>query len=230
MNHPLRDFVFVALALITSACRPATVSREPRPTPTATPPTQSVDFIEAVSAGTVDYQLKSTSVDRKVSLYVTDKSPSPIRLNVAPGTLFESVDIDLQFVVYKTANFVTERKVFQVIELDIASLDIHKIPPINMGTAWRVHKSPRLTQFLQCSSDALEKKRKSNDSYAKLISENDIFMVPYSIWSARGATRDDFTDYLVHYVRSKYPETTIRAYGPIWEEVVRTCGELKKID
>lgn len=228
-------FTAGVLIIMMSACQSTSVSNRSgfRPTPTISPaPPQPVEFINAVSKGTVEYILKPMGAFRKVVLHVTNKSESTLRVSVDVGTEFDSTDVELQLVVFKKAQLDAQSRRDSAVELEVASLDIHKLPSSNVGTAWRVHKSARLTQFLQCASDTLEKKKRSNEAYAKLLSGSDSFMFADAVWSARGASRADFMDHLLHRVQSRqsHADVEMAAYYPVTEEITRNCGSLKKLD
>lgn len=223
------------LITVLSACRSPSVSNRAgvRPTPTISPPpAQPVEFIDAVSKGTIQYALKPMGAFRRVVLRVTNKSESPLRVNVEVGTEFDSTDVDLQLVVFKKAQLDVQPRRESAVELEVASLDINKLPTTNVGTGWKVHKSARLTEFLECASDTLEKKKRSSATYANLLSGMDSFMFADAVWSARGASREDFMDFLLHRVRTpqSHADVDLAAFYPVTEEITRKCGSLKKLD
>lgn len=111
------------------------------------------------------------------------------------------------------------------------SLDIHKFPSVKVDTAWQVHKSNRLVEFLQCASDTLEKKKKTNQAYKTILGDLESFMLQYSVWRARGAGREDFMDHWINEEDNpqSHAEINYAAFYPVLEEIKRTCGELKKL-
>ena len=222
------------LLAVMSACRTTSVSSGPRPSaaPTISPaPAQPVEFIAAVSQGTVEYTLQSMGSFSRVVLWLTNKSETPLQVNVEVGTEFEPAQIDMPLVVFKKANVLVQPRQRWMVELEVTSLDIHKLPSVDVGTAWQVHKSNRVAEFLQCASDTLEKKKKSNAAYEQMLSGLDSFMLQYSVWRARGAGREEFMDFWLHRVRSpqSHAETNDAAFSPVLEEIKRTCGELKSL-
>lgn len=224
-----------ALIIVLSTCRSPSISNRSglSPTPIISPaPAQPVEFVDAVSQGSVGYTLKPVGAFSRIALHPTNKSETTLQVKVEVGTEFTATDLDLKLVVFKPAQFVTRPRQFSVVELEVASLDIHQLPNTNIGTAWTVRKSARLAEFLQCASETLQKKKQSNETYAKLLSSMDSFMLRDAVWSARGATRADFMDHLIHRVNS--PQTradvTMAAYYPVTEEITGKCGSLKKLD
>jgi hypothetical protein len=217
-----------------SACRSTSVSRGPRPSPTpkiSAGPAQPIEFIAAVSQGTVEYTLQAKGSFNRVVLWLTNKSETPLQVSVEVGTEFEPAQIDMPLVVFKKASVLVQPRQRWFLELEVTSLDIHKPPSLNVGTAWQVHKSNRLTEFLQCASDTLEKKKKSNEAYEQILGGLESFMLQYSVWRARGAGREDFMD---HWVKEEgnsqsQAEVDYAAFYPVLEEIKRACGELKKL-
>jgi hypothetical protein len=222
------------LLAVMSGCRSTSSGSRSRssPTPKISPgPPQPVEFINAVSQGTVEYTLKAKGSFRGIVLWITNKSETPLQVNVEVGTEFEPAQIDLPLVVLKKANVVLQPRQRWMVELEVTSLDIHKPPSVNVGTTWQVHKSNRLTEFLQCASDTLEKKKKSNQIYEQMLGGLESFMLQYSVWHVRGARREEFVDHWVNEedTPQSHADVEYAAYYPVLEEIKRTCGTLDKL-
>ena len=222
------------LLAVMSACRSTSSGSRSRssPTPKISPgPAQPVEFITAVSQGTVEYTLKAKGSFRGIVLWITNKSETPLQVNVEVGTEFEPAQIDLPMVVLKKASVVVQPRQRWMVDLAVTSLDIHKPPSVNVGTTWQVHKSNRMVEFLQCASDTLEKKKKTNHAYETILGDLESFMLQYSVWRARGAGREDFMDHWINEEDNprSAAETNYAAFYPVLEEIRRTCGTLEKL-
>jgi hypothetical protein len=226
--------VSAVLLTMMSACRSTGVIHEPgpKPSPGISPSsTQSVDFIDAVSQRTLEYTLKAIGQFSRVVLHLTNKSETALKVNVEVGTEFDPADSDLQLVVFNKAEVVVQPHARSMVELEATSLDIHNLPTVNVGTAWQIHKSARLAEFLRCAADTLEKKKQSSELHARFFRGMDHFVLRDSVWRARGATRDDFIDFDVNRVRSSRSnaELTFAAFNPVLEEIIRNCRPLKSL-
>src|SRR5882724_2275694 len=152
------------LLAVMSACRSTSSGSRSRssPTPKTSPgPAQPVEFINAVSQGTIEYTLQATGSFNRVVLWTTNKAETPLQVNVEVGTEFEPAQPDMPLFVFKKTSVVVQPRQRWMVDLAVTSLDINKFPSVKADTAWQVHKSNRLTEFLQCASDTLEKKKKS---------------------------------------------------------------------
>ena len=222
------------LLAVMSACRSTSSGSRSRssPTPKISPgPAQPVEFITAVSQGTVEYALKAKGSFRGIVLWITNKSETPLQVNVEVGTEFEPQN-DVPLFVFKKASVVVQPRQRWMVDLAVTSLDIHKSPSVNVGTTWQVHKSNRLTEFLQCASDTLEKKKKINQASKTILGDLESFMLQYSVWRARGAGREDFMDHWINEEDNprSAAETNYAAFYPVLEEIKRACGSLEKLN
>ena len=223
------------LLAVMSACRSTSSGSRSRssPTPKISPGTaQPVEFITAVSQGAVEYTLQGTGAFNHVVLWITNKAETPLQVSVEVGTEFEPAQNDVPLFVFKKASVVVQPRQRWFVELAVTSLDIHKPPSVNVGTAWQVHKSNRMVEFLQCASDTLEKKKKINHAYKTILGDLESFMLQYSVWRARGAGREDFMDHWINEEDNprSAAETNYAAFYPILEEIKRTCGSLDKLN
>ena len=223
------------LLAVMSACRSTSSGSRSRssPTPKISPgPAQPVEFINAVSQGTIEYTLQATGSFNRVVLWTTNKAETPLQVNVEVGTEFESAQADEPLFVFKKASVVVQPRQRWMVDLAVTSLNIHKFPSVKVDTAWQVHKSNRMVEFLQCASDTLEKKKKINQASKTILGDLESFMLQYSVWRARGAGREDFMDHWIHEEDNPQSaaETNYAAFYPVLEEIRRTCGTLEKLN
>jgi hypothetical protein len=222
------------LLAVMSACRSTSSGGRSRssPTPKISPgPAQPVEFINAVSQGTIEYTLQATGSFNRVVLWTTNKAETPLQVNVEVGTEFEPAQNDVPLFVFKKASVVVQPRQRWMVDLAVSSLDIHKFPSVKADTAWQVHRSNRIVEFLQCASDTLEKKKKTNHAYETILGDLESFMLQYSVWRARGAGREDFMDHWINEEDNprSAAETNYAAFYPVLEEIRRTCGTLEKL-
>jgi hypothetical protein len=107
----------------------------------------------------------------------------------------------------------------QRVEVQVACLDISKDPPAATDLSWNVQISPQLAAFIACANRLALSEKPSYRPY----------FVQYSLWQARGATKQQWVDLLTHYpppMSQADAEEQADHFAQDFGEVVRQCPSI----
>jgi hypothetical protein len=151
---------------------------------------QVMGLVEAHSNGYADYAWVGSGDNATMVVTITNKTERDWHATIELGTKLEPAGESVQaMVVTKEIEVHLEPHDSQVVEVHVACLDISKDPPAKTDTSWSLHVEPKLAAFIACAEGLAP----SDDPSMRP------FFVQYSLWQARGATRQQWLDFVVHY-------------------------------
>jgi hypothetical protein len=176
-----------------------TPALSPTPTPTRTPTPTPVpvskgphELSRAKALNYIDYAWAGSGTSTKMKLTVTNKTAEPIIAHGELGTKLEPGTGNVQsMVVTREFELEIEPNEKKEVDVDVACLDISLPPPGAGDTSWKVSLSPGLKKFIACVNDI--------DDVKSLPQANRGTFVQYSLWKARGASLEDWIDFLDQY-------------------------------
>jgi len=219
--------VLVSLVSLVACKKEETIAEEPTqpattklPPPDATP--QAIGLVEAESRGYVGYEWAGRGDNATMGLTVTNKTEREWEVEIEVGTKLEAGNENVQsMVVTKEVHITLHPHDKQDIEVHAACLDISKDPPATTDASWSVQVVPRLADFIGCA----ERLAPADDATLRP------YFVQYSLWQARGATRQQWVDFFMHY--SDPPKSQAEAeqaaddQSQQFEDVVRQCPQIQ---
>jgi hypothetical protein len=195
---------------------------------------ETVELVAGQSAGYIDYGWAGMGNSGIMVVRVVNKTEREWRVEIEVGTKLEPSDGDAQsMVVTKEINVHLEPHESHDIEVEVACLDISKPPPAETNTSWTATVSPRLAQFMACANKLANQflQRMAADAEAdkaQAILSKRPMLLQFALWQARGATRDQWIDFFVHYQRMD-PGTAREvadAFAQLSGAVVQRCPSI----
>lgn len=199
----------IALCLLNFACskQPEIGSEHSSPTATVTPLVKaspipgSADLVSASSSGDISYEFAGIEDgdSTKMHLKVNNKTERVWELKIEVGTKLEPSEGDVQqMVVTKELEVHLEPHDEETIEVEVGCLEISKAPPSQANTSWRLQRSQNLNSFISCASQAID--AMWSEGIAKDQERSDLMQG--ALWSARGATREEWIHFYQEYNRA----------------------------
>lgn len=209
---------------------PTQAFSSPEPSPSVDSEKRSVEFGQAISSGYVDYQLSGWEAgdSSKMNLRVKNKTERVWEVNIEVGTKLEPEGGDVQrMVVTKEYKLEMEPHDEETLVLEVSCLDISKAAPSLKDNTWRIARSNDLAQFIGCANIAIDVLERNGEVEAKERPG----LIQYSLWQARGATREDWIDFLQEYGKLSEEEAQqeIEAQEPYLHEITKNCPSLLNI-
>lgn len=209
----------------------------PSPTPTvATPPSPEIspspksgsgNLVEATGSGDIGFELAGIEGgdSRKMNLTVRNNSERVWELKIEVGTKLEPTDGNIQqMVVTKEVEAHLEPHDEKSITLEVSCLDISKLAPSSTSTKWHLVSSKNLAEFISCVNKAIDDLKVAGEVSEK----NRPDVIQLALWTARGATHDEWVGYYQHYQNMSVEEAEqeIAKNEPIARKIIDRCPAL----
>ena len=188
-----------------------------------------VDLLKASSDGSVKFWVSGTGDSREMTLRVKNELTVALKICVEVGTRLKPKEGSVQaMVVTKEVKITLKAEAEDEVSLEVACLDITKDPPSRTNSSWTVGKPAKLVNFLDCVNRLLDEVKQQEPSHAGHIDAARQSLVQLSLWQARGATREDWIEFLVKYQSMSKEQATQQTdlLQPLLAEIVNQCGSL----
>jgi hypothetical protein len=149
-------------------------------------------------------------------------------VHVEVGTKLEPATGETQnMVVTKEVHVTAHPHDHHELTLEVACLDISKAPPAESDREWTVTESAQLARFLACVDTTVDKMIRE-ESEADLGEMRGLF-VQFGLWQARGASQEQWVDFLVEYWGMSREEASELAdsLSPALDELINACPRLE---
>jgi hypothetical protein len=152
---------------------------------------EAAELLAAGSAGYINYSWAGVGDSTTMALRITNKTEREWEIEIEIGTKVDPSDGNAQsMVVTKEIEVHLHPHDSQRVEVQVACLDISKPPPGPNDTDWRTQASSGLADFIACVRRVLSRELPN-------VRTDGILQI--ALWKARGATRDQWIDFFVHY-------------------------------
>jgi len=192
-------------------------------------PEERLEFISGVTGGDISYTLAGMGNSGTMRLGLRNKTETSWLVAVEIGTEFEPTEGNAQRMVVTTKVEVhVHPHEHSTVEVDVNCLDISRPAPSTSDTAWTARRSSTLGRFLECANTRITAAKRGAREEAQLLEAARPMLIQFSLWSARGATREQWIDFWVKYQGASRSEAVqlVDAFTPVMDVVTNNCGEL----
>jgi hypothetical protein len=150
----------------------------------------------AISGNDLTVELQGNGTSTNVILRVVNKTKDIWTLSVEEGATLTPSDGGVQSMVVTTEKRIElDHHEEKDAELEVACLDITKAAPAPSTTAWSVHPSPRLKEFIDCARTTIDRAVVDDSG----LHGKESSMLQAAVWQARGATTQQWVEFFVKY-------------------------------
>jgi len=162
---------------------------------------EPVELVAAASAGDIGYAFTGMGNSGTMQVRVVNRTEREWLGQIEVGTKLEPSKGDAQsMVVTKEVELHIHPHDSQTVEIEVNCLDISKAPPMPSDRDWRAQVSTRLAGFIACVNRTIAAEAdKAPSEEAQLLRTIQPFLLQIALWQARGATKDEWIDFFVHY-------------------------------
>lgn len=185
----------------------------------------TAELTEAKKNGFINYSWAGIGNSGTMILNIKNETEREWLIHVEVGTKLEPEVGDVQsMVVTKEIHVTAHPHNNEKIEVEVSCLDISKPPPGTENVLWTVAVSSQLSEFIQCINRMINEEKGSPSSDIGDVTEQLRYMViQFSLWKARGASKEEWIEYLV-----KYLEIPEEHANKLAEDIDQNFGEVLK--
>lgn len=197
---------------------------------TALSPPEPIELVRAASAGYVDYTFSGMDNSGAMQVRIVNKTEREWMVSIEVGTKLEPASGNAQsMVVTKELEIHLHPHDSQTVEVEVNCLDISKPPPMTTDRNWSAQVSARLAAFIACVNRTITAAADQAPSdQAEILRKAQPFLLQVALWQARGATKDQWIDFFVHYQGMTQDRAQAQAdfFEQLGGAIVRECPSI----
>jgi hypothetical protein len=192
---------------------------------------QCVDVVTATSNHSVTIWVHGTGDSSQMKLRLRNNLSAKLEICVEIGTELKPNEASVQkMVVVEEVKITLKAKAEDEITLEVNCLDISKDAPSTNNVNWVIQNSDIIAKFIRCTNGVLNATISSLNTQQEkdMIEGLRPFFIQAALWQARGATRQQWIDFWVHYqeVPPDKASQLADSLTPLLTQIVQTCGTL----
>lgn len=168
---------------------------------TALSPPEPIELVRGASSGYVDYAFTGMGNSGAMQVRVINKTEREWIVQIEVGTKLEPASGNAQsMVIAKEIEVHLHPHDSHTVEVEVNCLDISKPPPMTSDRNWSAQVSTRLAAFIACVNRTITAEAdKAPSDQGEILRKAQPFILQVALWQARGATKDEWIDFFVHY-------------------------------
>ncbi len=188
---------------------------------------QTVELLQGHSLGYIDYSWTGTGGSTSMRLTIMNRTERVWIVHIQRGLRLEPGRAGVQsMTVTEEMQVSVHPHDRQSVEVHVSCLDISYRPPSSTDVTWRTTASTQLRDFMSCTNGLVDDAKAGAPPDETMMLEGlRPVVVQFALWKARGATTQQWIDFLTHYQGIAEPQAQQLAqmFDQAFGELVRRC-------